>query len=181
MRQEFYSLLHECFHLPVHSADVLLQMAGQPQRLEVQQSQTLKCISDWVLIACLLMLKPSAHAGFPRVVLMVIRHFVWQPVEVIQVREALVALVSTKTTDSFGPSELKKTQLMSSHLYKYLSGDCLILQALETYPSVPTSWSLQCPLHLILWHCVSDFFLCKKVQVLALPSEEKPAIVQVPS
>lgn len=64
--------------------------------------------------------------------------------------------------DSFGTSVLTKTQLMSSHLYKYLSGDCLILQAIETSPSVPRSWSLQCPLHLILWHYMSDFFFCKK-------------------
>lgn len=48
----------------------------------------LKTYFNWffksmVLIACLLMLKPSTHTVFPRVVLMMIGHFIWQPVEMI--------------------------------------------------------------------------------------------------
>lgn len=83
--------------------------------------------------------------------------------------------------DSYGTSVLKKTQLMSSHLYKYLSGDCLILQAIETYPSIPRSWSLQCPLRLTLWHCERLLPLEKKKKKKAvfnvITSEGKHVVV----
>lgn len=176
MRQDLYILLDKCFHFPsTFSRCIAIDgwsalQAGGAGILDLKMY--FNCFfKPMVLIARLLMLKPSAHTVFPRVVLMVIGHFIWQPVEMIQVRETLVTLVSTKMIDSFGTSALKKTQLMSSHLYKYLSGDCLILQAIETYPSVPMSWSLQCPLHLILWHCARLFPLQKK-QFSMLPHQK---------
>lgn len=62
-------------------------------------------------------------------------------------------------------SVLKKTQLMPSHLYKYLSGDYLILQAIDSYPSIPRPGCLEHPLHLVLWHhkklLFPLLFLCK--------------------
>lgn len=52
----------------------------------------------------------------------------------------------------------KEMPLISSHLYKYLSGGCLILYATEPYPSMPRPWCLEVPLYFIPWHQTRFFF-----------------------
>lgn len=54
--------------------------------------------------------------------------------------------------NSYFTSVLKEMPLISSHLFKYLSGDCLILQASEPSPSMPRPRSLEVSLYLSLWH-----------------------------
>lgn len=83
------------------------------------------------------MLKIYSHTDLSRALLMVMRHFICQALEMIQVKETFVSSVSTKMINSYVTSVLKETPLISSHLYKYLSGDCLISQASESYPSMP--------------------------------------------
>lgn len=54
--------------------------------------------------------------------------------------------------NSYVTSVFEEMPRILLHLYKYLSGDCLILQASEPHPSMPRPWSLEVPLHFSLWH-----------------------------
>lgn len=82
-------------------------------------------------------LKICFHLDITRAWLMVMRHFICQDLEMIGVKETLFCSISTNMINSYVTSVLKEIPLMSYHLYKYLSDDCLILQASESFPSIP--------------------------------------------
>lgn len=114
-----------------------------------------------------------------RAALLMTAHFIWQPVEMIQFGKTQATFILTKMIDFLYTSVLKKTQLMPSHLYKYLSGDYLILQAIDSYPSIPRPGCLEHPLHLVLWHhkklLFPLLFFCAKPKLFTVITSKEEA------